>query len=129
MENREIKFRRAFYFDEAKTKFSHFQYWGFRASAYRDLFTSPGTNNKAIYHHDDQYIELNDKEGNELYEGDFYQMFNGRTCLIKWDGDHACFYAEYIESGRAIKTFGLTTIDNLNAKKIGSIHENPELLK
>jgi hypothetical protein len=66
---RTIKFRRAFFFDEEKTKFSHFTEWGVGING--ASFTSPSTNNFALYHEDNQFIGLYDRNKKEVYEGDF----------------------------------------------------------
>lgn len=64
--NRQLKFKRAYFVDEAKTQFSHFSEWGVDGTS----FCGPASNNFAMYYEDVQFTGLIDRYGVEIYEGD-----------------------------------------------------------
>ncbi len=75
----------------------------------------------------EQYTGLNDKNGNEIYEGDVIidrRLSDRATYLISYDNDRAFYRANGTD-----KELNLTThsFEWKNCEIIGNIHENPEL--
>jgi uncharacterized phage protein (TIGR01671 family) len=86
-----------------------------------------------------QYIGLEDKNKQEIYEGDIVKNDNGNKFLIAYIDDICGFFQVLIEKDSIYGEFKNGTCRNLkpymtdmrfNLKEvIGNIHENPELLK
>lgn len=119
-----IKFKRAHFFDEKKTKFSNFTEWG--VGIEHTLFTSPA-NNYARYFEDLQFIGSKDKTGKDIYEGDII------TENLFWDitkKDIVYFEVVFVKNGFKLKDkkgqiFEIGKEPLIN----GNIFENKELLK
>ena len=72
-----------------------------------------------------QFTGLKDKNGKEIYEGDYLQHADGEVSVVEWlDG---CFVVRHFWNKKK------SDCDFIAAKNlfeiIGNIYENPELLK
>jgi len=140
---REIKFR---LWDNTNKKMHH---QGFGIDAESEIFYQPKILGKydALNSILDQFTGLTDKNGKEIYEGDIvkYQYHldkNDKECFygiveyhirtLKEGHDNESFHVGFILRGFDLKHKWedyYTELPDLNdIKKIGNIHENPELL-
>ena len=127
-ETREIKFRRAYFEDDACTKFTHFSTWGVNIEGM--VFKNPATNNFAEVFIDQQYTGRDDCNGTPIYEGDVFD------CIYKRDGckhrsivyfEAPGFRLKYV--GRCQQTGVYQSIsDGARYGVVGNVCENPELL-
>lgn len=69
----------------------------------------------------EQYTNLKDKNGKEIYEGDIIDFFGEKYPVIYRAG---CFWAEYSKTQKDHLFLYAT-----DSEVIGNIHENPELVK
>jgi len=126
--NRQIKFKRAHFIDEECNQFSHYSEWGVGIKG--STFTSPSSNNYALYFIDYKLTGLKDKKGVDICEFDIlksiYNSIGNLVCTpklvyedLRWvlKGTNGNFeYLDYYESYTELLV-------------IGNVYENPELLK
>lgn len=140
MNQREIKFKRAFFFDEQHKQFSHFQEWGFNTGKFKAQFTGPGENNKAVYTIDLQYTGQETVNGQQVYEGekvkfcvfDAFSHEKHREGFIVYSGSRFMIWktpdSEFYGSDGGYDLDVQIQMDD-EFEVIGNIYENPELLK
>ncbi len=80
----------------------------------------------------EQYTGLEDKNGEDICEGDLLLFANtsGRICKVVWHEPSASFDAEFVrDMNEWSNNFNFKTADwPRTVEVIGSIYENPELL-
>lgn len=76
----------------------------------------------------EQYTGLNDKNGNEIYEGDIFKDdYNGGYEVVKWIDERSAFCLCYMGDERNVEEFYTRYTNKMEV--IGNIHENKELLE
>jgi len=130
---REIKFRLP-WFKLSDNTFSHFTYWGrinHKGELSEDCFTSPSTSSHHYHKEDQQYTGLKDKNGKEIYEGDWCEAkFRDREGIQVIQGQ--IIMDEYmwcIDCQGCVGDDIFSINRPHNFEIIGNIYENPELLK
>ena len=136
---RPIKFRGRFVYKNTQT--------GENDWVYGDLVQYPehigkhrivneGINREVLAYTVGQFIGLHDKNGKEIYEGDFIRSFDsqGKPIIhaIEYDNNDAQFIV--VLAGYTKYDFGCggitqKWINEFGKEVIGNIHDNPELLK
>lgn len=72
-----------------------------------------------------QSLDLKDKNGNTLFDGDVYRDALGRQYVVEYSRDRAQFLAKNTQWTSVV----FRTFDNAFSEIIGNIHDNPELWK
>ena len=133
---RKIKLRSVF-FRHDTNEFSHFTYWGFinhKEEYDIKCFCSPSSCNFAYRKYEDQYTGLKDKNGKEIYgDSDILMGDEGVRYMLKWE-DTAGYKLYFWDDGKwdwdeDIDDIYDYTTQRIDLEVIGTIYENPELLK
>lgn len=124
---REIKFR------TWNPKFNYFEYWGFynddidNKPYFKGTPSGGGFISNQILYNTEQYTNLKDKKGKDIYECDIGRHENGRIIIVQYNESMKLITARYLddpESEKPIYIFAWQYIEI-----ISNIHENPDLLK
>jgi uncharacterized phage protein (TIGR01671 family) len=131
--SREIKFKRAYFENEDKTKFIRFSLWGVGIGD--STFTSPTNMVRSQSFIDYQFTGLKDKNGKEIYEGDILLLEDvfPEKYTVTFCGGCFCLLDKY----HTELPINFTVIANeisealcsIQLKIIGNIHDNKNLLK
>lgn len=126
---REIKFRQPVTLRSGE--FHCWHYWGYIGNNL-SFFTSPLTSNDGEIKKSYQSTGLNDKNGNEIYEGDVFGKFGGdkdRPEEYEYHGK-VYFDEDLLAFCVAESNGGWTYLNEYERPEIiGNIYENPELSK
>jgi uncharacterized phage protein (TIGR01671 family) len=126
---REIKFRRAHF---KNGKFNRFTTWGVNVD--HPGFKSPTWDSDNHDFIDEQFTGLHDKNGKEIYEGDVVEYDNGTIAQVIFKDGGFCGYDGYATSSDEAYTLLVAeetpfSGSDFELEVIGSIHENPKLIK
>ena len=124
---RTIKFRRAHF--NVRGEFICFTYWGKIDDLDRPshgVFKSPSSIGGTRKTEDSQYLDLSDKNGKQVFQGDILQLYNDTFIIeIKYVGCR--FQGNWVDESLA--HLGAIVNQNwLQWEVIGNIYETPEKL-
>ena len=123
---KKIKVREVF-LNNSDNSFSHFSYWGLINHKYEfddGCFMGQSQSNMAHRVDNQMFTGLLDKSGKEIFDGDIVQIEGGGAITVA----EVCYITPCYQL--RIKNHGLHNFDAFDLiKVIGSIYENPELLK
>lgn len=121
--NREIKFRAWDTFNAQYFYSKNYENLGAFFKAMQMLIDG---DNSLIF---EQFIEIQDKNGRDVYDGDILTSLGKDVCVVKYKNELCGYFLEFYDADLDEMDFIKLNLNTLKFREVvGNIHENPELL-